>query len=278
MCFHCLDAAEPGTVRWDACPGHAKPKGAENLRVVWPLAGIRMQEFGSLFQEHSLESVGASCKTVRNPSSYLRWAQGGGSSGAGPRDPVTPSTLFSGLLGTEGSEPPCQRASAHRVSHPVPVTAAAPGLHRPDPKHPRTAQSCSPVPRTLLPCVHQRGAARRCREHHSASWAGIFFSPPFPPLRAARTAHGRARALTLHGERSKKRNSREGRKGLGNRQAAPAWGLSSEGGCHLPPSAKRGVPAPPDLLSGGRRRCPAPRAGCCSRRSAGRGGSRLSGS
>lgn len=32
----------------------------------------------------------------------------------------------------------------------------------------------------------------------------------------------------------------------------------------------------PDLLSGGRRRCPAPAAGCCSRRSAGRGGSRPS--
>lgn len=61
-----------------------------------------MQEFGSLFQEHSLESVGASCKTVRNPSSYLSLAQGG--CGASSADPAAPSP-GSELSKTEGSRP-----------------------------------------------------------------------------------------------------------------------------------------------------------------------------
>lgn len=107
-----------------------------------------MQEFGSLFQEHSLESVGASCKTVRNPSSYPRSAQGG--SGASPGDPRH-RPPGSGLLGTEGSGPPCQGAGARWVSHPVPVTAAAPGVAPPRSPAPGAAAEPLPGPPRPLP-------------------------------------------------------------------------------------------------------------------------------
>lgn len=162
-------------------------------------AGIRMQEFGSLFQEHSLESVGASCKTVRNPSSYLRLAQGG--CGASSADPAAPSP-GSELSKTEGSRPLCQGAEARWVSHPFPVTAAAaPGVEPLRPPAPRAAAEPlldPPRPLPVRPAARSRAAVRG-GEQHTASWAGFFFFSSHLFLlcapRTARPAHGSARAL-----------------------------------------------------------------------------------
>ena len=208
-----------------------------------------MQEFGSLFQEHSLESVGASCKTVRNPSSYLRSAQGGSGAGAG---------------GPGGTVPPRLRASSDRG-----LQAALPGSRRslgvtslpgdcggpractaptPSPRGSARAAPRPPAPR--FPCAHQRGAGAGRRGAHR-KLGGI--SPHHHHLcllcapRAARTAHGRARASTLLGERSKKRNSREGRKGGGNRRVAVARGGLQRGRPPPAPASGAGRPGAPGL-------------------------------
>lgn len=158
-----------------------------------------MQEFGSLFQEHSLESVGASCKTVRNPSSYLRSVQEG--CGASLAEPAAPSP-GSGLPETESSRQPCQGAEARWVSHPFPVTAAAaPGVAPLRPPAPGAAAEPLPGPPRPLPVrpAARSRAAVRGGEQHTASWAGFFFFSSHLFLlcapRTARTAHGSARAL-----------------------------------------------------------------------------------
>lgn len=207
-----------------------------------------MQEFGSLFQEHYLESIRGSRKTVRNASSHLRSAQGA-RQGSRPHRP-------SWLRVAEGSRLPC------RGSHPFPTRALHGTMPTPGP------------PRPCL-CVQRRGAVGDSGSCSTPQLGGIFFffiSSHLFLICVPRAARDRAVSLTSRGERSRERSSRDERKGEG--EGSRGSGGCSESGRHLPPPAARGVPALPDLLSGGRRRCPAPRAGCCCRRSAECGGSR----
>lgn len=190
MCFHSPDAAEAATVRWDACPGPAKNEKMRNIcerfgrwHSVVGAAGIRMQEFGSLFQEHSLESARA--KLQDGPKSLILSAFGAG----GQRDwpggnPAAPSVVpvppapGSGLLGTEGSGPPYRGAGARWVSHPVLATAAAPGVAPPGSPAPgAAAEPRSPAPPSPAPTGAELGGGER----HTASWAGFWgvFIPTF---------------------------------------------------------------------------------------------------
>lgn len=183
-----------GTVTRDACP-------AQNRRMqnIWEwfsrwqsaagAAGIRMQEFGSSFQEHYLESVGDRRKTVRNPSFYLRSAQGA-RQGTRQHRP-------SWFRGAEGSRPP------RRGSHPFPTRA----LHGTVP---------TPAPRAPALAPSDGGSC-------STPQAGrdfFLFLPTFSS--SAGRALPALLTLTSHGERSKERSSRDGRKGGGSRGSGAA--------------------------------------------------------
>lgn len=152
-----------------------------------------MQEFGSLFQEHYLESIGGSRKAVRNPSSHLRSAQGARQGSRRHRP--------SWLRVAEGSRPPC------RGSHPFPTRALHGTIATPGPPRP-------------CPCAQRRGAvgdSGGCSTPQAGRDFFLISSHLFliRGPRAARTAHGKAGSLTWHGERSKERSSRDGRKGGG---------------------------------------------------------------
>lgn len=141
--------------------------------------------------------LGGSRKTVRNPSSHLRSAQRARQGSRRHRP--------SWLKVADGSRPPC------RGSHPFPTRAPHGTIPTPGPPARAPGGSCS---------TPQPG-----RDSFLISSHLFLICGP----RSALTAHGRAERLTLHGERSKERSSRDGRRGGGEagsgaaaRAAAPA--------------------------------------------------------
>lgn len=164
-----------GSVRWDACPAQNRRmqniwEGFGHWQSAVGTAGIRMQEFGSLFQEHYLESIGGSRKAVRNPSFYLRSSQGA-RQGRWRHHPYW-------FRVAEGSRPPC------RGSHPFPTLA----LHGTVP---------TPGPPRPCPCAQRRGAvgdSGSCCAPQAGRDFFLISSHLFLIVgpRTARSAHGRA--------------------------------------------------------------------------------------
>lgn len=198
-CFCALRCAEGRSIRWASpasagaadrhgqmgCLPGTKPKDAEYLRVVWPLAvscGSRRNQDAGIWVFVSGTLLG-NCRGQPqvDPKSLILFTLG-----AGARQ-ETRRHRPSWLRGPEDPRPPCREPAL--AGGPIP---SRPGhrRHRPD--------SRLPAPLPVRPAA--RGGGRQWQLQHTASWAGFFPISSHLFLicgpRTARTAHGRAGSLT----------------------------------------------------------------------------------
>lgn len=167
------------------------------------------RNLGLCFRNIPWKAAGASCKTGRIRSSYLRSAQcrgggggekGGSGDGPGGGDPG----------GTVPCVSPQLRASRDRGSRSSPGVTSLPG-GRGDPKGPHRppapGAAAEPLADPPFPCAHRSGAG--CGEQHTASWVGFFFNfffssffyfPPPPPHTHTFSSARRVLPVLLTGE------------------------------------------------------------------------------
>lgn len=171
VCFPSLRGCSRPARSDGILPG-AKPKDAEYLRVVWPLA--------------------ASCGSRRNQDAAIWIFVLGTLLGKYREQPQDgPKSLISSTLGARGKagEPTAPSLLAPGGRGLPSALPRIPSLS--DPAIARHhADSGSPAPLPVRPAA--RGGGRQWQLQHTANWAGFFFLyffPPFPHLRAARCPH-----------------------------------------------------------------------------------------
>lgn len=189
-CLCALRCAEGRSIRWASpasagaagrhgqmgCLPGTKPKDAEYLRVVWPLAvscGSRRKSgcrnLGLCFRNITWKVSGPAARRYEIP--HFIYARRRGKAG----DPTAPSLLAPGARGPPASLP---GAGARWGSHPFPTRASQAPSRLQAPRTPARAPSGAGRWATVAAAAHRE-------------LGGIFpyFFPPFPHLRAAHCPH-----------------------------------------------------------------------------------------